>query len=277
MTRLTRGCRPATALFFPLAVMAAFLGLIFGLQLVSLLVLVDLGTRMLAAPYEDDDSVITAVRQVRIANDAGSRDRPGIAARPAGPAEVGRAVLLVARELERYGAAVLPRLPLRRVVLCADLTANDGRRGGLALVGRGVILLDVGGPDREDIALRRAIHHEIGHVLDGAFRGEAMRDERWSRLNPAEFTYGGARDRAGQLEVLGEDPGGRPDAPGFVTYYAMTSPREDRAEVFSAMMTDPEELRVAAAEDPILRAKCRLLRSELVAWAPAFAEILRAP
>ena len=184
--------------------------------------------------------------------------------------------MLVRGELAKYGESVLRRAPLRRIVLGSDLRADGRPRGGLTVGGSGVILLDVGhpGPLGADDPLRHSFHHEISHALDNAFRPDAGRDARWSRLNPADFTYGG-EEIVRALEVLGEDPRGRPDVPGFLTYYAMASPGEDRAEIFAAMMIAPEALRLVVEEDPIVAAKCRLLRSELVGWDPGFAAILK--
>jgi hypothetical protein len=153
--------------------------------------------------------------------------------------------------------------------------ALGGRRaGGLTLDGRGVILLDVGRtvPGRDN-DLRHAIHHEMSHICDGAFSRDVGRDARWSRLNPIDCAYGG-EEVVRALEVLGEDPGGRPDTVGFLSHYAMASPREDRAEVFTAMMIHPEDLRTIADRDAIVRAKCQLLRSELVGWNPGFGKVL---
>lgn len=262
-------------LHFPLAIFAAFLGLIFGLQLVGLLILADLGMRMLTGPYCDAEPAIAEVDRVRVANHPrGLGPWHGIRAEPAVADDARWAASVVAVELARYGRTVLPRALLRRVVLCTNLTGEGRRHGGLTLAGQGVILLDVGrsGPWRGEW-LRRALHHEISHALGEVFRGDAGRDDRWSRLNPAGFAYGG-EDIVRALEVLGEDPGRKPDTPGFLDYYAMVGPGEDRAEILSAMMTRPRELRGAVEDDPILRAKCRLLRSELVGWEPAFAGVL---
>ncbi len=278
MTRAARGCRPATVLYFPLAMMATSIGLIFGLQLVGLLILVDLELRRLATPYEGDGPVLAEIDQVRIANHPPDwAPIRGVRAEAAGADDLLRAFPVVLEELGKYRGSVLRRAPLRRVVLCANLTGRERRVGGVTLDGRGVILLDVGlGGPAMGGALRRAIHHEMSHILDDALPHAAERDDQWSRLNPTDFAYGGD-EIVRALETLGEDPGGRPDAPGFLTYYAMVSPREDRAELFAAMMIRPEGLRFAVAEDPILRAKCRFLRAELVGWNPGFADILVSP
>jgi hypothetical protein len=197
-----------------------------------------------------------------------------VRAEPASADDIARNLPIVRDELRRYGASILPRVPLRRVVLCANITSGGERAGGLTLGGRGVILLDVSrrGPDAEGL-LRYVVHHEMSHILDDALPRDAARETTWSRLNPADFAYGGD-EVVRALEVLGEDPRGRPDTAGFLTYYTMASAREDRAEILAAMMVNPEGWRRVAAEDPILRAKGRLLRSALVAWDPGFAAIL---
>lgn len=281
MGQISRKVRPASAAYFPLAVFAAFVGLVFVLQLVGLMVLVDLALRMFASPYEDDGPVVAELYQVRIMNHPRPRDRPepwfGARAEPAGADDVDRVAVLIREELAKYGGSALRRVPVRRVVLCANLSVDGRPLGGLTLGGAGVILLDVGrpGPLGREV-LRHSLHHEMSHALDDTFRRDVGRDDRWSRLNPAGFRYGG-EEIVRALEVLGEDPRERPEAPGFLTYYAMASPGEDRAEVFAAMMTHPEELGLVAGEDPILAAKCKLLRSELVGRDQGFAAVLDDP
>ncbi|HEY2154063.1 MAG TPA: putative zinc-binding metallopeptidase [Isosphaeraceae bacterium] len=264
--------RPASVLYYPLALFATFVGLVFAVQIVCLLILVDVGLRMLARPYKADGPVIARVEQVGIA----TYRTPirGVGAGPAGAGDVARTLPIVRDELRRYGPSVLPRAPLQTVVLCANITSGGERAGGLTLSGQGVILLDVSprGPGG-DADLRHAFHHEMSHVLDDAVPRDPAREAKWSRLNPADFAYGGV-EVVRALETLGEDPRGRPDTAGFLTYYAMASAGEDRAEILAAMMVNPDVWRRVAAEDPILRAKGRMLRSALVAWDPGFAVLL---
>jgi hypothetical protein len=259
-------------LHLPLAAFATFVGLVFALQVVSLLILIDLGLRMIAGPIEDDGPVLVQIHQVRVALLHGPI--PGVAAEAANGDDIARKLPIVVHELRRYGPDVLPRVPLRRVILCGKISAGGDRAGGLTLRGQGMILLDVTrrGPDALAV-LAHAIHHEMSHILDDALPADAARDAKWSRLNPADFSYG--REEVLQaLKVLGEAPGARPYTAGFLTYYAMASPDEDRAEILAVMMSDPEEWTRIAVEDPILRAKGRLLRAALVAWNPSLAAAL---
>lgn len=277
MIRDPRVTRPATALYFPLALMSALLGYVFVLQLVCLVIVAALMT-IPAQPYEGDEEIITEFHQVRIANHPRPSDRarpfPGIRARPAEAADVERVVGLVTEELAKYGEPVLRQIPIRRVVLCTDLTAGGRRFGGLTLSGSGVILLDVGHNQAWPAAIyRHSFHHEMSHVLDDALGRVSGREARWSRLNPSGFAYGG-EEVVKALEVLGENPAARPELPGFLSYYAMVGAREDRAEIFAAMMIDPAGLRAIVEDDPILRSKCRLLLLELAGWCPGLAAIL---
>ena len=77
MVQSHKRVRPASVVHFPLAVFAAFAGIVFLLQLVGLMILVDLGLRILASPYADDGPVITEVGQVRIANHPSDRPVAG--------------------------------------------------------------------------------------------------------------------------------------------------------------------------------------------------------
>ncbi len=272
MIRATHRVRPASVVHYPLAVFATFLGLMFALQVVCLLLLVDLFIRSFARPDEDDGPILVRAEQVGIA--IYRAPIRGVRARPASAGDVAWSLPIIRDELRRYGPSILPRVPLRRVVLCTDITAGGERAGGLTLRGLGLILLDVSvtGMDEEDL-LRHAIHHEMSHILDDIIPRDAARDAKWSRLNPADFAYGGG-EVLRAIEVLGENPGARPDTPGFLTYYAMASAAEDRAEILAAMMVNPQGWERIAAEDAILRAKGRMLRSALVAWDIGFEDLL---
>src|SRR5262245_23289878 len=108
------------------------------------------------------------------------------------PTELKRYRPLLLRELARYSPAIVDSRLLRQIVVCSRLTANGRPQGGFALGPAGTIWLDVS-PDKliDDVLLRRAIHHEIFHVIDVGLMETPGAAERWAKLNPPSFVYGG--------------------------------------------------------------------------------------
>ena len=94
----------------------------------------------------------------------------------------------------------------------------------------------------------------------------------------------GKHKRAGlflqQAEKIaaGREPGElfRAPVPGFVTYYAMESPAEDRAELFAALMIASQRrvVRRWMEKDPVLRQKVHALQAAVTALCPDMAQRL---
>jgi hypothetical protein len=104
------------------------------------------------------------------------------------------------------------------------------------------------------------MHHELFHLLDH-FQGTESNDPKWLALNPPSFRYGtggfAAQDVATSWVLQREFP-------GVVSKYALAGADEDKAELFSAMMTSPDFVVEACKEDPILDNKVKLLCERLL-------------
>ena len=103
--------------------------------------------------------------------------------------------------------------------------------------------------------------HFVDFVDDGLLSG----DEAWERLNRPGFVYGGG----GRFM---RDPGSArfTDAlPGFVSRYAMSAVEEDKAEVFSFLMTAPRKAECVARGDTTLDAKLAAVRRQIARVCPA--------
>ena len=177
---------------------------------------------------------------------SGQENREGV--RVQGPTEEDYqfGLPLLVEELQLYPKSLLRRLRLR-IVLGRNIT-HDGRAvGGL---GNGLsIFLDL--DSRSAYYLRRTIHHELMHAFDAQERTEL--DQVWATLNAPGARYTGPvapyRNR-GMIE----------NHPGFISGYARTNEREDRAEVFSYLVMDYGGVERRAEKDPHLAAKAQALR-----------------
>lgn len=165
---------------------------------------------------------------------------------------------LLEQEFARYPEGFLERAGLRAVLLCRSL-----RQAGQAIPSLpnvdATLLLDV---DTTPSFLRRLVHHEVFHFVDFADDRVLEVDEAWSALNDRFFSYGsgGRFERAPGASLLGS---GRP---GFFTEYAMAALEEDKAEVFSFMMSEPEAARGVARRDAVVGDKWRAIERQLRAF-----------
>ncbi len=162
---------------------------------------------------------------------------------------------LLEEELSRYPRGVLSRAGLRFVLLCSGLSQEDNPIASLPNF-ESTLLLDV---DSSPAFLRRLIHHEVFHFLDFADDLKLKEDESWARLNDRFFTYGmgGRYARAPSGAVLGS--GG----PGFFSEYARSALEEDKAEVFSFVMSDVAAAKELTRDDHVLRAKVLAVHSQV--------------
>jgi hypothetical protein len=180
---------------------------------------------------------------------------------PAPAAALDRASRIVDAELARYAPELLHRAGLARVLFTATL-----RERGRAIPSlpncAGTLLLDVDAPDA---FLRRLVHHEVFHFIDLADDGVVRRDARWESLNERFFVYGdGGRSTRDPRATSLTDT-----LPGFLNAYSLSGVEEDKAEVFSFLMTSPREVARLAKDDRVLTSKLALLREQLAHLAGA--------
>lgn len=136
--------------------------------------------------------------------------------------------------------------PVAKIVLGREVRRNHEHFGGLALVGRATLLLDTSIATQEE--LRQAFHHEVYHLLD------PITDDAWSKLNAERFEY----------TALPTTELWRPNTmPGFLSTYSRTAAVEDRAELFSWLVTQPTLVARKTRNDQILRGKVAAMKSAL--------------
>ncbi|MBN2192975.1 MAG: hypothetical protein JW751_09180 [Polyangiaceae bacterium] len=180
-----------------------------------------------------------------------------------GPPPTGSAALtasVVARELSRFPQGSLAAARFRRVLLCAGL-AEAGRAIPSLPNYQQTLLLDVGSSPE---FLRRLVHHELFHFIDYADDDQVLRDPSWDALNDRYFVYGsgGRAMRDPRSSYLTHE------VPGFVSRYATAALEEDKAEVFSFLMTAPAELTALGQRDVVIGRKMAAVKRQVGAHLP---------
>lgn len=153
------------------------------------------------------------------------------------------------RNMPLYPEGFLHRVGLRGVALAREIRADKHRLDGVAF-GGGRVVLD-GTTSRPDWVF----HHELGHVIEGQ---NHLEFPGWEAQNPAGFEY--------QPEGWRKAPKSQPC---FVSAYATSGPKDDRAELFAAMMTD------LPLTDTCTRAKAQRLARAILGLTPSVPERLR--
>lgn len=97
---------------------------------------------------------------------------------------------------------------------------------GFNIQGERLVVLNLPEPPQAQPLPAHTLHHEIFHALD------TQDESNWARCNPPNSVYGLQPSENIRREF--DYP-----SPGFVSSYARTEAREDRAEVFALMMTNP--------------------------------------
>lgn len=179
-------------------------------------------------------------------------------------ADVESYLAIFAREWSLYPPELVRRTKLKKIVFCTNLTYERQRRTGIPDFQNDVLYLDVARGRRNELYVRKVIHHEFFHIIDLRDDGRLYEDERWSRLNPPPFKYG-AGGRA-----LQDDPTATAgtDEPGFLNRYAAAGVEEDKAEVFAHMMVEPRMIAERCQRDSRLRAKVERMRELLAEFCP---------
>lgn len=155
---------------------------------------------------------------------------------------------------DRYPTSVLDASKIQHVALCRKLyeEPNDALAGTVDLDNHRLFLsLDQFLGKRYDpqrsTTVEDIFHHELYHLLEFELMRDVITDDAvWRAQNLAGFGYKKPADGAQ-----------RPF--GFVNTYATTNDYEDRASVFQMLMARPDDLCALAQDDPIIRAKIRLL------------------
>jgi hypothetical protein len=182
----------------------------------------------------------------------------------AGKGDVDRYRTILETEFLRYPPALIRQIRLRRIVLCRELSFAGQNRSAIPDFEHDTLYFDVvaGGHDRT--YQRRAIHHELFHIIDYEDDGELDSDARWAKLNPPTFRYG----RGGE-HMLSDAWSGVPwDRPSFLNKYSTSGIEEDKAEIFAYMVTEIGFIEKRAVSDDAIRKKMSAMKVLLSDFCP---------
>jgi hypothetical protein len=173
---------------------------------------------------------------------------------------------LLRRELAKYPLDLLRRTKTRRIILARNLTVDEQPRSAVPDYVTMDLFLDVEKGQHFPFYQARVIHHEFFHLIDYALHGPVLDDRDWANLNAVGFTYGPGgkfmQDRSRNAHAAARD------IPGFLSLYGTSAVEEDKAELFSFLVTDGVFVKQRASDDAVVRAKLTTLKAVLRDFCP---------
>lgn len=158
-----------------------------------------------------------------------------------------------------YPEGFVRRSKLRQIVLVKNLKLGKRPRTSVPDFGRHLLYIDASRGRKVEAYVRRMIHHEYFHMIDSLDDGEMFQDEGWSALNPPGFKYGkGGQYMRDPAAVVATEK-----HPGFLNRYSTSAIEEDKAEVYSFMITDYRKVAARAKKDKVIRAKVKYMKALL--------------
>jgi hypothetical protein len=177
-------------------------------------------------------------------------------------------VKLLKEELGIYSPKLLGRCGLRSIVICGKISVNGKGLPGFSIPDNGRIFFEIVDPSRLQAYIRRGVHHELFHLIEFKNNMLGRDDPAWSKLNPESFKYG----KGGYNE---RDPSSSlPDETtlGFINRYSRSAIEEDKAVIYSYMMSDRKILDGMIAKDGILSSKTKEIEKMLYRFSKEFDE-----
>lgn len=183
--------------------------------------------------------------------------------------QVKAAADLLEQELRFYAKDIIQRIHLRKIVVAVNLTVNDRRLGGFAAYSQETFYLDAELVISNEDHVRQTFHHELFHMIDYQDDHHIDRDGRWERLNQPSFRYG-----SGGYDMLNDPRAGllTDQYPGFLNRYGTSSVAEDKAEIYSHMVTRYALMEEIAKKDNIVKAKINAMKTLLNRFHPLMDE-----
>lgn len=162
---------------------------------------------------------------------------------------------LIEKNFNKYDSTFLKKINLKYIVLCENLTVSEISSAGVPNYKMRTLIIDIKFNKKH---FKRVMHHEVFHIINDSYKN-FFDEKEWKKFNTSEFKYAKCStcsDKLG-LSLLG-------NTQGFLTEYAMSTPSEDMAEVFSFLITDSEKIKNKALKDPILEKKITYIKKNLL-------------
>jgi hypothetical protein len=167
---------------------------------------------------------------------------------------------LIEKALSEYPQSLIAKIRLTKVVICKNLEWDGKRSLGMAKIDESSMYIDAKGAIGRVDYLVSAIHHELFHFLDYELSLETANDQTWESLNHQGFAYAPGPSGVWRIPHVTA-----PDASlaGFLNRYSTFGPKEDKAEVFSFMMSRPDYVRLRMESDSVLRLKVEEMKKRI--------------
>jgi hypothetical protein len=164
------------------------------------------------------------------------------------------AIKLLQSEVLVYSAPIIKESKLERIVLCSSLKHEKHEIGGAMIADEGILYLDADSI-RSWNPTRRAFHHEFFHCID--YHDDIWRyaDPVWKKYNEKGFEYSVSKFKNRKDKFV--------HRLGFISTYSMTAVHEDKAELYSHMVINYNDVRERIKGDPILKEKFLHIRAIL--------------
>ncbi len=169
--------------------------------------------------------------------------------------DIEKTIPLIEQNLNKYSSVFLNKINLKYIVLCENLSVSQISAAGVPNSRTKTLVIDI---KFDEEHFERVLHHEIFHMINDSHKKKFLHEE-WKKFNNSKFKYAECStctDKLG-LSLLKEHK-------GFVTEYAMSTPSEDMAEVFSFIITNTEKIEDKALVDPILNKKILFIKKNIL-------------
>lgn len=169
-------------------------------------------------------------------------------------------LVLFEKEISKYPSGFFKDEGVRGIGLVMRLFNGEVPAQGLYSPQAKIMFFDIARFRRNKAQQRHSIHHEIFHMMfEQKSDFDLLQDDVWAALNSKDFSYGKQKRMWSKPNPYNYFA---PNQPGFVTYYAMTEPREDQAEVFAVLMQDKHRKLVEdwANNDEIIAKKIEAMK-----------------
>ena len=182
------------------------------------------------------------------------------------------------KQLALYPRTILKKAGLQRILICEALYNGNLHLTGLTLRDEGIIFLN---SETYRVAnfrhdANRIFHHEFFHLVDGTVVGTEngydetlgfVRDFEWEALSGEISPY------SPRLGIVADDVlETRALKPGIWNFYALSSPKEDKAVLYSYMINEIMRIMPCAEIDGILARKIALIKRRLSSFDDYFDE-----
>ena len=152
---------------------------------------------------------------------------------------------LLILELSLYPKNFFKKINLKNITLSNNIVFHSGNyenyRAGLPDYEEDTLSLIFSCKERSIKYIRNVIHHELFHYFYFMYVGPFEdRDDLWEMFNPKGFEYSMKSELWSQKEILSGD---YQDYDSFVSYFSKTKLEEDKAEVFSYMVTSGNDVK----------------------------------